>query len=359
MPARSPAPAPCANTQNQTWPTVSKSDGAAPYASQRFSIVYQQTFAAGDEDIYGAMLTWDGVFVPVAGLNNFPIETSGYNETFPQASSPTLEVNGLRTILVVFERNVNAGDICAVCMDQAGNWHASGNISVLEGDAFRLPWPQHAPSVDCDGTRFVVGYHEIYNGNTTINDNDTRVSLVALTGNQLLVEEAGVTLGFSQNREFNIQVATVYGGSGFASPRANTTNDRDNLAGNFAIDCYNYDSGPQGRFDTRSTSCGVLGISHTGTPVTGNTISFALTPSPYLSGFVVGAPASVPIAPCPGCTLGVNGTVVSGLNWSLLIPNNPAYIGWMFSVQGFVFSGLGGPCLGSIRVSDTIDVTVY
>jgi hypothetical protein len=349
------------NTTNQTWPSVSKSDGGLPYATQRFTIVYQQTFSASDQDIYGAMLTWDGVFVPVGTSNTFVIDASGLNDVFPQASSPALpDPSGSRSILVVYERtNSNGGDIAATCIDQTGAHRASGNISVLEGDATRLPWPQHNPSVDCDGMRFVVGYHEVYAGNTTVNDLDTRVSLVALTGPALLVEEAGVTLGFSTNREFNIQVATVYGGSGLASVRANTTNDRDNASSGFAIDCYSYDSGPQGRFDTRSTACGVLGITHSGTPVTGNTISFALTPSPYLSGFVVGAPTSVPIAPCPGCTLGVNGNVVSGLNWSLAIPNNPDFIGWQFAVQGFVFSGLGGPCLGSIRVSDTIDVTVY
>lgn len=52
-------------------------------------------------------------------------------------------------------------------------------------------------------------------------------------------------------------------------------------------------------------------------------------------------------------------TTGTSLNYSLTIANNPIYIGLVISVQDFVFHGLGGPCLGQIRLSDTVDMTIH
>jgi len=345
------------NSLNQTWPSISKSDGPSPYASQRFTMVYQQTYSASDQDIHGAMLTWDGLLVPVAGNNTFVVDASGFNDVQPEVSSPTLiDPAGLRRILAVYERtNSNNGDVVATCFDQAGNWQGSGNISSLEGSSQRLPWPQRRPTVDSDGTRFAVCYHETFLG--TGNDLDTRASLVAATGGALVVQEAAATLGYSGQPEFNVKMASRYSGSGFFSTRYCTANDRDGGASPFSIDAYTYDGYAPGGLATRPTACGALPILASGSTLIGGAVSFDLQAGFALAGYVVGLPASIPIAPCPGCVLGADGSSVIGNLYSLYLPLDPSFAGVTVSVQGFVFAATG-PCLGQIRISDTVDVTI-
>jgi hypothetical protein len=352
-----------ANTLNQSWPTISKSDGGSSAFSQRFVIVYQQTYSASDEDIYGSMLTWDGVFVPVNGSNTFVIDASGASDRFPVVSTPTLPgSNGARTILVVYERpSSNNGDIVGTCIDQAGTWLANGNITQLEQSPLRLGWPQSNPSVDSDGLRFTVAYHEVFNNNTTINDLDTRATVVARAGSSLFTEEAGVALGYSGDREFNVQIAGRYGALGAYSPNFNTANDHDGISGGgFAIDAFSFDAAAQGLFVTRTTACGTLTISASGQAVPGGTINLGQSPQPYISGFVLGSAISAPVGPCPGCTLGVDGFLSVGPFYTVNVPNDAALVGAQFSAQGFTFQpiGTGAPCIGQIQLSDTIDVTI-
>lgn len=111
-----------------------------------------------------------------------------------------------------------------------------------------------------------------------------------------------------------------------------------------------------GTIATRSTGCGGLGIAVAGLPVMGDTLTFTLAGVTGFSGFVVGAPISTPIGPCPGCTLGVNGATVSGTPYWLDLPNDPGFLDMQIAVQGFTFDI--GPCLGMLRISDTIDIRV-
>lgn len=348
------------NTLNQSWPSISKSCGGGSFASQRFAIVYSQGTPGSSMDVYGSMLTWDGQFVPVNGVNTFPIDTSGGYDVFPAVSTPTLPgSNGRRQLLAVYQRNfTNATDIVATCFDHTGVVRASANVTLLEQSAFRVPWPQQRPSVDSDGLRFVVGYDEVWNNNTTINDLDTRATVVALSGSSLIAEEAGTTLGFSSNREFNLQIASRYSGSGLYSRHFNTANDRDGVSGGgFAIDAYSFDATPQGAFTTRPTACGTVTMGHSGTAIPGGFVTFTHSASSPLSGFVLGAPTSSPIGGC-ACTLGVDGYLVLGASTGVSIPNDPALVGAGFAAQAFVYDFQSGVCLGAIQVSTTTDVLV-
>ena len=350
------------STINQSWPSISKCDGGGSVSSQRFVIVYQHRFSASDEDVYGSMLTWDGNFVPVNGANTFAINTSGASDVFPAVSSPTLPgSNGARQILAVFERpGSNNGDIYGTCFDQSGNILATGNITQLEQSPLRLPWPQRNPSVDSDGHRFTVAYSEVFNNNTTVNDLDTRATVVARAGSSLFTEEAGVALAISgSSREFNVQIASRYSGLGAYSPNFNTVHDRDAIAGGgLAIDAYSFDAAAQGLFVTRTTACGSHAINVSGQAVPGGTITFGSTPTPFIPGFVLGSAVSNPVGPCPGCTLGVDGFLAVGAGYVVNVPNDPAMVGQQFSAQGFVFQFSGAPCIGQISLSDTIDVTI-
>lgn len=343
------------NTNFQSHPSISKSDGAGSSIDQRFTISYQETFSSVDEDIYGAMLTWDGVIVQVGGSNTFVINASTQNDTWPQASSPTLNRGGVRQILTAYERTtVNNGDIVATCMNQAGSILAIANIQSLENNSTRQGWPQFRPSVDSDGARFVVGYHEVFSGSG--GDLDTRVSLIALVGGSLVAQEAGVFLAFTGNPEFNIQVASRYSGLGAYSFQYNTVNDRDTST-DFDIDAYRYNGLAAGGISSRSTQCGSLTMNTSGSAVIGDTIQFTINSGPFLAGVVVGFPATLPIPPCPLCTLGVNGNGLVANPFNLTIPLDPQFVGVNVSVQGFDFA-FTGPCLNAISLTDTVDITV-
>ena len=348
------------DTANQTRPSIVKSAGGGLAASTRFAIVYQQTFSSIDEDIYGAMLTRGGQPVLVGASLNFPVSLSGNNEVFPQVSSPTLpDFTGNRLMLAVFEQtNVNNGDIVAACFDLDGTLRGLANVNTLEQDPNRQSWPQHHACVDTDGRRFVVGYHEQFNNNPTVNDLDTRVSVVALAGTELFIEEPATPLGFSNTaREFNMQIASRYSGTGTLSPNFNTTHDRDGIAGGFGIDAYSFDLLPVGRVATRATACGTIAIHTSGQPLPGGVLNLTLT-APAIAGFVLGSAIDLPVGPCPGCTLGVDGFLSVGASYVLLVPSNPAIVGAQFSAQGFTFQPSGAPCLGQIQLSDTLDFTI-
>jgi hypothetical protein len=352
------------NPQNQTNPSISKTCGALDAsrspATQRFTIVWQETAGASNEDIHGALLTWDGVVVPVNGSNTFPIDTSLHRDTFPQVSSPTLpDGAGRRRILAVYERTTtNTGDVVAACLDHDGAILARGNINVLENDPVRLLWQQAKPSVDSDGLRFGVAYHEVYQGNTTVNDLDTRMSLVALAGSSLMVEEAAAVLSAGGNREFNVQVASQYSADGQHSPRYCTANDRDNINTNtFAIDVRTYDAVPTSSIGIRPTACGTLVVTPLGQTTIGGTLAFRFNQAMPLAGYIVGGAANAPVAPCGGCTIGASGNTLFGATLSVTIPMEPGFIGMPLSVQGFAFAA-AGPCLGQIHLSDTVDFIV-
>lgn len=351
------------NGANQTWPSISKACGGnAGTTAQRFGIVYQQTFQPNDEDIYGSLLTWDGQHVVVNNTYTFPIDTTPGLDVMPSVSSPTiLQTNGRRLLLAAWERDLlllaNPSDIVAACFDSDGNVLATGNLSQLEQNPTRQAWPQYRPSVDTDGLRFLVGYHETYQGNTTINDLDTRATVVGLHGSALMVEEAGTTLGFTGNREFNIQVASRYSSYGLPEREFNTVNDRDGISGGgFAIDAYRFDVAPFGLSNVRATGCGSLSISWTGSAIPGGTFAFHLSSPLPITGFLVGTPISAPIAPCPGCVLGVDGFLVTGLNYTVHVPTLPPFVGTDVSAQGFALDPSG--CVGLFQLSDTIDITI-
>ena len=112
-----------------------------------------------------------------------------------------------------------------------------------------------------------------------------------------------------------------------------------------------------GTITRRPIGCGTLTVAATGLPVIGETITFTLAGPPAPRGFVVGTPiAALPIPACPTCRLGVDGFVLAGSRFVLDIPNNPVFLDANVGAQGFALTS--GPCLGSVAISDAIDVWV-
>jgi hypothetical protein len=349
------------DTDNQTRPSISKGNGGGSAQTQRHVIAWQETWTSSDEDIHGAMLTWDGNIVQVGGNNTFIIENSTGNEINPACSSPTLQGvgGGERALLVAYERTTsNGGDIAGTCFTHSGIIVAATNLTALAGDANRLPWPQRRPSVDSDGQRFVLGYHEVYGGSGS--DLDTRVVVISRGGsNGLFVSEGAASVSNSFDRETDVSVASRYSTGGNVSNVFLAVDDRETQAGSgHQIQSHRFTAAPAGLFVTRSTACGTHTINVSGQALPSGTITFGSSPTPFIPGFVLGGAVSVPVGPCPGCTLGVDGFLVVGASYVVNVPNDPALVGAQFSAQGFVFQLSGAPCIDQIQLSDTIDVTI-
>lgn len=339
-------------------PSISRTDGPGVYTEQRFVVTYQRTFGANDEDIRAALLTWDGQFVAVGGADNYLVDYSSADDRVPQASTPTDgSGDGTRYTMFVYQRFENGNvDVAGAVGTTQGAILSFANLTALENDPGRLAWPQYNPGVDSDGTRFGVVYQEIYGG--TGSDHDTRISLFGFDANSntIVLQEGAVTMGYSGSPEFNPQIGSVYSSSGERSTRYAMAHETSFVTP-FSIEVYSYDGYASGGLSTRPSSCGALAIHATGRPVIGQTVTFDLNNTHPLTGFVFGlAQPLAPIAPCPSCQLGVNGSALLANPLPFVIPGNVAFVGVNLAVQGFTFGG--GPCLGQLSVSDTIDIVV-
>ncbi len=345
------------STSYEANPTISKSDGGPSGANQLYGVAYQRLSVNGDYDIRGSLLSWDGVIQTVAGSNNFPIDSfAGSYTTLPSVSSPTLDNNGHRVFLCVYENAwSNAGDIEMAAFNEAGTVLARGNVLQAEGAILRMGWPQHFPSVDCDGTRFAVTYHENWNNSTT--DLDARLATISYGNGQLFSIESAA-LAATGSPEFAVQIASQYSSNANQSSGFGTVNDKD-ASGTYYIEGDRFDAAPHGLALVRSTSCGGgVYLTASGDPLPGNSMSFSLTSTAPIAGFSAGTWNSASLPGC-SCIVGVDSFYVAvGTFQPLNIPANPEIIGSALSIQGWMLGAPGTSCLLDIHFSDTIDITV-
>ena len=113
---------------------------------------------------------------------------------------------------------------------------------------------------------------------------------------------------------------------------------------------------PTGGITVRPTGCGSLQVTASGSGAIGSSFGIQLVNPANLSGFVIGTPTTAAIPICPTCTQGVIGNTLLTTGYGFSIPFAPALVGATFAFQGFDF-GMG-PCLGMIRLTDTIDLTL-
>jgi hypothetical protein len=225
-------------------------------------------------------------------------------------------------------------------------------MSVAEGTPVWAANPQGRPAVDCDGLRFAVGYTEDFVQATLW---DTRCSLLAwdeLT-NALVVQESRVWFGQTYGYEDHISIVAQGAAGGVVDPLWRRLRPR--RPGRHVL--HLCASPIRATAITRSRRRGSPAAERSGItlhdlPLLGSTITVTQTDSGPLTGFFFGFPTDIPLGPCPGCSLGVDGfTVGNPMSWT--VPTIPAYVGVELSVQAY--SLVSGPCFGQLSLSNTID----
>jgi hypothetical protein len=190
-----------------THPSISKSDGASPFTTQEWNIVWQRTFSPTDEDIRGAQIHWDGsVTTP-----SFSVDCSELNDELPTASSllDVTSLGGPRPYLVAYQRGpaVGSHDIQATVLIGSG-FVTSANLSALEGVA--LGQDQVQPSADASAQIFSVAYSEQFSSSTT--DYDIDMVSLCLFGSNLVLVDRHEDLANSFDRESAPQISSAHSG---------------------------------------------------------------------------------------------------------------------------------------------------
>ncbi len=325
-------------------PAISRTDGATDVATQRWFVGYQRHATSTDSDIYGAMISWDGQIVPWGTAPRFPVATGPSDDWFPRVSSPTNMQGSYRYALYAYGPSNSASGGLVVVNHYGYIEHQYGVSPVLGAAPYELV-------TDCDGTRFTVAWA----GSASV----FAATLAFLAGPAPILrldDLGGQSPAVLNGVPLDVAITAAHG-----SPSP------DNhglvygvLTGSYPTQTYGFEARfylaetTGGGLSQRATACGSLSIAAAGVPAIGHSLTFYLGASGPLHGLLLGSPLSLPLGFCP-CTLGVDGFGAAD-PYTIVVPGQVSLVGAVFSVQGYDFAN--GPCLGSISLSNTIDVTV-
>jgi len=172
-------------------PAISNSCGGTGL----WMIAWDRAFTPTDHDIRGATVDFDGTITSPS----FSIDGSGVDNTFASASS----LVGTDTFLVAY--NEGPSQIYSVFVDGA-TVAAGGNLTFIGGDP--TGQAQQFPSVDTDGTKFMVTYSEQFSGS----DWDAYIQAFCVNGSIISRAEGRRNLAFTGSDERAIRVASQFGG---------------------------------------------------------------------------------------------------------------------------------------------------
>jgi hypothetical protein len=340
-------------------PRISRNNGFGNPTSQRWAIAYERrtTTGAGDAaKLWGALVNRDGSLRPLLGANTWVV--SDFSVTGRggwDVSSPTDDVGGFRKLLVVESRPTGTMglNLFGILFSDVGVGGVPVDITLLEQlSGATTADDQRSPSVDSDGTRFAIGYVRVWSAT----DRDVFAVTVAGLGNGALVVHDKAIVTSSTDDENEVVMVGRRSGGGPAGRylvalRRQVGNDHRFLSAS-------YEGLTAGDVSFRTTGCGGLDLTATGTGGLAMQMSFALGNVQGVGGFLAGAPIQLQLTPCPTCFAGTTmDVVIAGTTWDFVIPNNVGLIGLTFAVQGFDVAPVG-PCLGQIRASHTADVDV-
>ncbi|MFO1078273.1 MAG: hypothetical protein U1E73_11185 [Planctomycetota bacterium] len=320
-------------------PTISKSCGVGAYSTREWIIAWQKRYSPVDEDIHGSRVAIDGTVLTA----DFPIDTSSQSETNPEVSSLTDLIGGVERFVVVYERTIPPigplpmhQQIFGQVFAGATSLSAEVNLSQLLGtDPLG---DQLNPSVDTDGTRFVVGFSE----DPAILNQDIvpYVATLHVINDTFNYTELPVALSGYAGRDEFVRVASERSGGTF-TPRYVATWQTTALATgattvNGAYYMGHLALGPTSYFAEQFPSCGASTLVASGLPALASTFWVDLGGAQGIPAILFGI-AIAPTNYCPSCQLGVDPTAMSailGTHLTITVPQQAWVIGLQFGVQG-------------------------
>lgn len=339
-------------------PVVGKANGSGWSSMKHWPVAFQMDQGAlygNNTDVRVAMVDlggapyqyWSGPSFPVSST---PTAQSGRIAVSSPLNGDSHAPQACGPVLVVETRTDPVSQLPAI-YGRVVSWF--GNVLV---GATRISPPGTActnPRVSSDGIRFVVTYQQTWSPS----DEDLLATCLAYAHPNLVVHEH-LTVVMSSNNETTPCIGAVHEGNDDAHQnRYAIAWVREASASSFVVSGSLYDGmAPGGGAAVRPTGCGGLSMAHFGSAALGTNLGFQLTNPNGLAGLVVGFPVSVPLAICPGCTQGADGGAVLATGYGMLLDNWPWLLGLTISFQGFDIGV--GPCLGQIRLSDTVDFTL-
>jgi hypothetical protein len=332
------------NTSNSVHygPQISNCNGVMGWGTQAWMVVWTYASSASDHDILGATIEWDGTIHKAP----FGISTSLADDHSPTTSSPADAWTSTAGYLVAFERADNHHIMGTVLTSNATALTPLVDLTLAQGLAPSSS--NRAPSVDSDGCRFALTYYQ------------------GLPGYVVPLHFAFGTLGVSEPRTvldplanaYDLRICSIHSGRGGDLDYGIVYTD--GMASPAQIRGAIFEGYAPGGISKRTTGCGGLGITASGMPSIGRTVSATMTGAGTdLVGMLLGVPGSTPL--CGSCTVGVDlsGPVLNRPNTSgvtVAIPCQGAFLGTTFSVQGYA---LGTPsCFSLLRLGDTADFKI-
>jgi hypothetical protein len=195
-------------------PYISNSNGIdVGDATVAWTVTWQYRYSPSDHDIYAAQIYWTGAVTQPM----FPVQTSSWDETEPMASMLLNSTsNGApRQYLITWERDYGTDhDVFASVMQTST---VITHVNLVGGfDSSVWYYDQRIPTVDCDGTKFMVGFVE----RTTPSAYDANIWMCGyyFGGGQLVPCELRSNLAGSPQMETDLALHSA-AASGAASKR--------------------------------------------------------------------------------------------------------------------------------------------
>jgi hypothetical protein len=318
-------------------PQVSQSNGNGLTSSPRWMVVYQFRFSATDWDVYGCAIDLNGTIA----TTNTPIDTSTLNDLVPCVSSPNTDFTGNPLFLVTYERQSPLEARARLLSAGFVNQIAAINMTASFG--FGPFWVRP----ESDGNRFAV-----LTGSATIS-----VGTLAYTGSALVLHEAPQALPGIPSYP---RICSKRSGGGPRTDYGIAYIEESPVPDRIGITAYRGHA-PIAGASRRVMGCQGLQIAVAGRPFLGESLTFSLANVGLdLPGMAFGLPVPASTTFCSACPLGIDlnagVTAVIGTSWTIQVPPAAVLVGAGGAIQGF---GLGsGPCVHTLRFSDTIDFTV-
>lgn len=344
-----------ASTLDHERPVISRSNGNGTSSQQVWLVSYLQAVPGINVRIEGRFVSWDGQFL--GNLSPFPFEITGPRR-WVAVSSPTAVSAGKLFVLVLgVENPVTSKVQLGVRAVTSTGVSAAYSLALTDGTVDCTE-----PSVETDGSRFVFSFAR--------RTGAAGREIVARTYDLPYNPGGGVlpfqlrdeaVFGNSTGEEVGLALCSRYtGGTAGLDDEYAMLFGQQGVANSALLSTRYLGFATQGGLAMRPTGCGQLAVQVTTSThygALGSTNTATVQNPTGLVGWVIGAPTSLPVAGCAGCTQGSSATVtLLGPQTQLYIPSVPAFVGVTFALQAFAFGP--GSCFGSLALSDTADLTI-